>query len=508
MKFTRPFAQRIPNAVANAVAKRLATLTLVGVALTVTSGCGNGWVSSKEREESPSALMLKAQLLYDKGKFTEAAAAYQKIVDQNPQNEKARVRLAYALNGEAGLGPLALLTKLSKIQSAPKTSSSGATTSTTTSRNSLTQLTAAAGLTSAEIAAVAKANPKTFQDLLQAETKFASLASTDPTTFRGLSSAAARFRKLQASWKTICQLIPKKVLDTVVNSELRKKALEVESCLGGFRESSQKPAILFSAAISALAQGAALYQVKLDTNNDGTVDAMKTADTITKDITALNSTASSETDPTKIKANIDSLNTKIAALNTVGETLTHDLVDLTLAQFEIMSLLMTSIEGVVPENVGKSLFNGIRKFEESKTKLSGFINVKPSSGKTSGTNQDKVTANATNASKAADAYYDKFVAENTDQTKLDEFEESFAKTCSQFDTLKSTFGSSAATKPANCQKVSLQQNLVQTLLQPEAYYEISNETPSTEELESDEFSDVANHFVEFVQLADDLLRAN
>ena len=78
-----------------------ATFAMLGVAVAATSGCGNGWLTSSEREKSPSALMLKAQLLYDKGKFAEAATAYQNVIDQNPQNERARVRLAYALNGEA-----------------------------------------------------------------------------------------------------------------------------------------------------------------------------------------------------------------------------------------------------------------------------------------------------------------------------------------------------------------------------------------------------------------------
>lgn len=496
----------------------IATFAMLGVAVAATSGCGNGWLTSSEREKSPSALMLKAQLLYDKGKFAEAAAAYQEIIDQNPQNERARVRLAYALNGEAGLGPLALLTKLSKIQSTPTPKASGASAATTsTSKNSLTQLTSAAGLTAAEIAAVAKANPKTFQDLLNAETKFASLASSDPTTFAQLSTAAARFRKLQASWKAICQLVPKSILDAVVNSAARKKALELESCLGGLNAAYQKPAILFSAAISTLAQGAALYQVKLDTNNDGTVDAIKTADTLTKEISALNTASSSATDPTEIKKSIDTLNTKIAALNTIGETLTHELVDLALAQFEIMSLLMTAIEDVVPENVGKSLINGVKKFEESKTKITGYVNTNSvsSTGKKTSAKQDKIAASASSAAKAADAYYDKFKTENTDPSKLEEFKDSFATTCSQFDTLKATFGSKTATKPSNCANVTLAFGLDSN----EAH--VAHEAPLVADAEASvddvfalengdtgEYEDVEREFLDFLRFGDTLLRAD
>ena len=504
----------------------IATLIALGTVTGATSGCGNGWTSSKEREKSPSALMLKAQLLYDKGNFVEAAAAYQAILDVSPQNERARLRLSYALNGEAGLGPLDLLTKLSKAQAtpAPAAKSGAAPSASTTSKNSLTQLTGAAGLSSAEVAAVIKANPKTFQDLLTAETKYASMATSDATSYANLVTASRRFQKLQASWRTVCQLIPKRILDAVVNvSEVRKKAFEIEKCLGGFDSEYQKPAILFAAAIGTLAQGAALYQIKLDTDNDGTVDAIKTAETLAKDLSGLGAASTTVTDPAEIKKNIDTLNTKVTALNAIGETLKHELVDVALAQFEIMSLLLTAIEDVIPENVGKTLLAGIKKFEESKGKITGYVNTKStsSSGKTSAAKQDKIAASAASASKAADAYYDKYKTQiATDPQAADkqvEFDASFAKTCDQFDALKATYGATTAQKPANCAQFSLALGRGFGLSAaidhgdaPGAAFvesDISGEgmvSPIEAPLEGD----ARKEFLDFIRLGDRILRAN
>ena len=175
---------------------------------------------------------------------------------------------------------------------------------------------------------------------------------------------------------------------------------------------------------------------------------------------------------------------------------------------------MTAIEDVVPENVGKSLINGVKKFEESKSKISGYVstNTTSSTGKKTAAKQDKISASASSAAKAADAYYDKFKKENTDDAKQTEFDESFAKTCSQFDTLKSTFGSKTATKPSNCADVtpafgldSNETHEAPMAADPEASVE---DAFTLENGETGEFEDVEREFLDFLRFGDTLLRAD
>lgn len=488
--------------------------------LALLSACGNGWITSDDREQTPSARFLKAQLQYDKGKFAEAADIYQQLLADDPNNDRARVRLSYALNGMAGLAPIELLTKLSKIQtSIPKASASGATgTKGTAAANaaSLTSLTSAAGLTKAQREAVVKANPTTYRDLVEAATKFKSLAKSDPKTYEQLVSASKRVRNLRASWLTICQLIPARVLDAVVGTNpVRRKGLESDECRGGNPNQYQNPAVLFAAAMESLAQGATLYQIKLDTDGDGTVDLVKKAETLTKDIASLNSRAQDVSDPVEISARLTSLNEKVDALNLIGATLKSELVDLTMAHFEIMSALVTAIENVVPENVSKSLLNGVKKFEESKSKIGGYV-TNTGAGKGTTANNNTIQASAKAAAATADTFFDTYVTKvradpalTTDQkaAKEQEFGQQFSKTCDNFDAMRTTYGLPATVeKPSNCAKVA-----TLTLADREGDGDEAEATPflvfdlpasSDPVLES---RDAGRDLVEFARLGDRLL---
>jgi|GEM_PF-4749371 len=428
--------------------------------LCLVAGCGNGWFTSASREKTPSAQFLKAQAYYDKGKFTEAAAVYEQLLAADPNNDRARVRLAYSLNGMAGLSPLDLLTKLSGLQSksTPKPSSAGAAPAAATAKpaTGLNSLTNIAGLSKAQTAAVAKANPEVYTDLTEAATKYKSFASSDAASYALIVSASDRVNKLRRSWSTICQLVPSKVLTSVVGTNaVRRKGLDIDKCRGGYPQDTQDPAVLFAAAMESLAQGSMLFQIKLDTDGDGVVDVVKKAETLTKEITALNSSSQTATNPTEISENLSKLNTKVTELNAIGATLKGELVDLSLAHFEVMSLLFTVIKDVVPANVAKTLTTGITKFEEARSKIGGYSKASAGGKTTANAKQDKIQSSAKSAVAAADKSYENFVANETDHAKKAAFETEFAKTCDNFDALATNFGlGTTVSKPTNCAKVS------------------------------------------------------
>jgi hypothetical protein len=193
---------------------------------------------------------------------------------------------------------------------------------------------------------------------------------------------------------------------------------------------------------------------------------------------------------------------------------------------------------VIPENVGKSLLNGVKKFEESKTSISGYVSTSAKPTKTTASKgQSKILTNATNASKAADGYYDKFMEQvdadeelsaSEKEAKKDVFETSFAQTCSQFDTLTSKFSVSGAKRPANCAAATL------TLASGEALGLHSDSFEAAESIDTDDShvhdwafvpedyslssssltddpfdsGDAASDFLDFARLGERLLRAD
>ena len=261
-----------------------------------------------------------------------------------------------------------------------------------------------------------------------------------------------KLKFLQASWEVNCRLIPAKVLTAVIGSnQIRKKYMKPELCLGGYPSSYQDPAVIFASAMESMSHGSILFQTKLDANCDGKIDAVETASLLTKDIASLQSSAASFTSADKINEQVASLNTKIEQLKEIGDTLGSEMVDLTMAHFEVMALLLTAIQGVLPENVSKTLINSIKKFEEAKTKVSGYVKTGAGTGKSSGT-QTQISTNAAKATEAADKYFENFQKScNGTCSEQTKFEENFGATCSQFDSLKTSYGLPAdAQKPKNC----------------------------------------------------------
>lgn len=409
----------------------LAAVSVAGLAALASHGCGNAWITSKERENSPSALMTKAQFAYDKGDFEKAAEYFGKVVDKDPTNEKARIRLAYAINGRAGLSPFDLVTKLTNLKSPTASSGASATMGGSTgssSTSSITQFTNLVGLDAADKTAIANA------------------LKSKPKTIGTLRSVSPRFALLHESWLAACQLVPKDALDLVIasNTTLRS-AFEVTSCKGGLTDPARvKSSALFAVVMMALAQGSGLYQTVLDANGDGKVDLEVQATQIQQEVTALSNQSGGSAE--QIGARMQAINEKLALLGALGKEVTGELVTVALAHFEFVAKLSAKI--IFPDDVNKKMTDAITKFNETRDKLNQF--TKTGASQSSSTN--KVQDAAKKASASLDKMYDeRKAAAGSDPAKVESLNQDMTKACTNFDALKAQFGLPAdVTKPTKC----------------------------------------------------------
>lgn len=423
--------------------RKVATLSTVAAAaacLLSFSGCGNSWMSSKERNETPSALMQSAQWAYDKGDFTKAVTIYSKIVAKDPNNASARIRLAYTYNALSGLTPLDLVSKLGKLSSQSKTSGAAAGgTTPAAGSNSISAFAEVVGL---------PANEKK------------ALAGQSFKTIASLRAASPRFATLHDSWKTICQLIPKKTLDTVIASDTRLAGnLDLTVCKGGLSDAGlSKTSALFAAAMGAMAQAAGLYQIILDADGDGEIDLVKQASTLSKDLEALKAkadAAQANADLSSLQSTLTDVNTKLASLTEMADFLKGELISLALADFSFVAALTANLG--MPESMTNSINSTITKFNEAKTKLNEYTSTGSSATSTS---SSALKASAQKAAQAVDTLYTKQLSSIEGSSTLTpaqkeekkaELQTKIGQSCTSFDSLKSAYNLPADTqKPAQC----------------------------------------------------------
>ena len=406
-------------------ASRLQFVQLAIGLLLFTNGCGNSWMASQERKSTPSALIEEGQYAYDKRNFQTAVNFFQKAVEKDPNNQEARLKLAYSLNATAGVELYDVISGFIKFNQ------SGSDTA----ANPLKIFVDVVGLNSQEAASIVE--------------KIKSVGYNDLQSLRNVSN---KLMTLQKSWRVICRLIPADYLSKVVGTDNDLASdLEVDtSCLGGLPSKNISTGVLLVAAFGAMAQGAAFYQTALDTNNDGNIDFVVEAESLSKAIETLKTDSTTAT-PDAAVQKLTNLNQQLESLTSLNVKIKSRLVTMTLAQFTLLEWLIANIPGL-PEAVKSQISTSIAKFGEAREKLSSYM--------ASGQNTAGATTTATQgagiqsrvdlASTTVNTLKDKACASSGSQQCTD-FTNSLTNTCKNFDALKLAYNLSPTTqKPSGC----------------------------------------------------------
>lgn len=407
-------------------------LAIRGVALgglaTLLVGCGNTWMSSTERKETPAALMKDAQWAYDKGEFEKALSLYERVLAKDPNNLNARVGLTYTYNAKAGLTPFDIVSKLTKLKS-PTTSAAGAPTSKAAAAvNSFAEL---AGLTPTERAALSSRVFKSMDELRQ---------------------VSPRFSTLHTSWRNICMAIPGQILTNVLGSEPElQKVFAVDACQGGAGQGvTLSAAGFFAAAVESMAQAAGLLQAVVDKDDNGELDLVQEANKLAAEVNTLRDEANKATDLATMTLKMKQLNEKMAQFVTVSVGLRSEMVGVTITHFRLVSELTRNIS--MPDNIKKRIAEALVQFDAALVQMQEFMNR---STNTNSKGQAKIRESATKASATLESLYVKQQTQaGTDEAKKAENEKNMRESCTNFDALKSAYGLPAdVQRPASCQTV-------------------------------------------------------
>ncbi|MEN9529875.1 MAG: hypothetical protein RI932_1748 [Pseudomonadota bacterium] len=338
-----------------------ASVSCAALAATLFALSACGALSSKEREETPSALMLKAQTAYDSGKYADAIAYLNKVVEKDPSNQDARVRLAFSLNASIGVTPLNLLKSLTT------SNTGGAGTN-----NDLGKLTSGAGLSKSKTE--------------QIKQKRAVL-----TDINKLRELVPEFQTFQNAFLTLCPLLSQQTLaDLRAKSPSAVTLMQVDKCNEGLPVSNANVSI--AALILAIDQFATLYNSVLDTNGDGVIDVQKDAQDASSKLSSIN--------PAEGAAALASLNNATQTLTTVSATLKGDVFKLATAQFSIISSVIRGSN--LPSNIADPLNKAVTALEGSLNTINGYLDAGKTTGSSTSSGQSAVTA-ANNANTKADA---------------------------------------------------------------------------------------------------------
>lgn len=338
-----------------------ASISCAALAATLFALSACGALSSKEREETPSALMLKAQTAYDSGKYEDAIVYLNKVVAKDPSNQEARVRLAFSLNASIGVSPLNLLKSLT-----------GSGTGSSGTNGDLGKITSGAGLSKAKTEKI-KSERAVLTDVSKLRSKF------------------SEFRVFQEAFLTLCPLFSTQTLnDLKERSPSAVTLMEIDKCNNGVPVSDANVSI--AALTLAIDQFATLYNSVLDTNGDGVIDVQKDAQDASSKLSSIN--------PAEGAAALASLNNATQTLTTVSATLKGDVFKLATAQFSIISSVIRGSN--LPANIADPLNKAVTALESSLNTINGYLDAGKTTGSSTSSGQSAVTA-ANNANTKADA---------------------------------------------------------------------------------------------------------
>ena len=366
----------------------------LAAALFALSACGV--LSSPERDETPSALMLRAQAAYDSGKYSEAVTLLQELVKKDPSNEEARIRLAFSYNGSIGVTPLNLLKTLASSSSAPSSGGTG--------NSDITKLTSGAGLS------------KTITEKIKNEKN--TLTSVDI-----LREKFKEFATFQSAFLTLCPLFSKTTLDTLrTKSASAVTLMKLDQCGVGVASSNANVSI--AALTLAIDQFATLYKSILDSDGDGQIDAEKDSKDASDSISGLSTGAGTTAE------SLSKLNSATQKLTGVATTLKGEVFKLAIAQFSIISAV---VDG---SNLPSTIAAPLKKAVDGLDTAVGQINKYLDAGKATSTSTSTGGAAAQDAAAKANEKAQALLA-GQDPTKTNE-------TCTSIYCLRTAYGLSVS----------------------------------------------------------------
>jgi hypothetical protein len=295
--------------------------------------------------------MLKAQEAYDSGKYDEAITHLNKVVEKDPSNQEARVRLAFALNASVGVTPIKLLKSLT-----------ASTPGGTGANSDLSKLTSGAGLSKTRTEQI-KQNKAVLTDI------------------NSLRELVPEFKTFQNAFLTLCPLLSRQTLaDLRTRSPSAVTLMEIDKCKEGVEESNDN--VNIAALILAVDQFATLYNSVLDTNGDGVIDVQKDAQDASSKLSTLNTGGGA--------AALSTLNNATQTLTLVAATLKGDVFKLATAQFSIISSVIRGSD--LPSSIATPLDKAVTALEKSLNEINGYLDAGKTTGSSTTSGQSAVTA--------------------------------------------------------------------------------------------------------------------
>ncbi|MEY2987131.1 MAG: hypothetical protein RJB13_652, partial [Pseudomonadota bacterium] len=332
-----------------------ATLAVMMLAL---SSCGV--LSAPERDETPSALALRAQYAYDKGNFSEAVELLEKLKKLDPSNVDARIKLAFSYMANAGISHVNTIKKFAGIQN------SGA---------NLSALLSNAGLSADQVAEI-KSGEKKVTLLTADELR---------TKSSGLST-------LHNAFLSLCELFSESTISTL--KESAKSAfsiLELEKCGTGINRDDGNVSI--AALFLAINQFASFGLIlDFDANNDGKMDIEEATSKASSDISGAN--------------DINTLTNSLQVLTEAADFLSSDAFKWAFSQFKVIDAVVSGSN--LPGEVKDSITRITSSLNESIDKINGYVDQGAAAGASAGS---KAQETAAKANQKADTLLDGKTAE-------------------------------------------------------------------------------------------------
>lgn len=438
--------------------------------------CGNQWMSSSDRENTPSAMLKKAMKADDKGDYDTSIALYRQMLEKDPTNDNVRIRLAYALNGKAGLG---FFEVVDKMNNSTATATSTSTSTGTSQNSSLGVISKVVGLTDSEKSSIVD-----------------TVNANSAASMSEIRQKSILLTTLHESWLAICRVLPSEIIEKHVNSDaIVKVAANGDECKGGLPASQVKASAKFAAALQLIAEGMILYQTVIDSDGDSQLDLLKKADTVNSSIATIQGQISGATG-SQITTLLSDLNQSMAELKSLGDAFKSEAISLALADFSMVADIIADMEGL-PDDLKANIRSTVDKFSEAKNKMNDFSQA----GKRKATTGSSGTA-ANDPVKATEKATQAFNDLNTKISTLSGQEKTKAQAqmtqaCTNFDSVKSIYNLPDDTqKPAGCATTNLTSLSSQD--HAEGNFELEdNYSLATESLSDEEKRTAIVNFVDF-----------
>lgn len=368
-----------------------ASLACATVALTMFALSSCGVLSAPERDETPSALALRAQYAYDKGNYAEAVELFEKLKKLDPSNVDGRVKLAFAYMANAGISHIDTLKKFAELGGAG---------------GNLTTLTDSSGIKGDSI------------DQLKRENNV-SLMTADE-----LRAASPEILKIHKAFLGLCELFTSDTLATLRESAKSATGiLQLDNCGEGI--STSDGSVSIAALFLAINQFSTFANLlDFDKDKDGKIDIeVSTANASTQ----INGAS-----------NISQLTNAMKVLTDAANFLSSDGFKWAFAQFKVIDAVVSGSN--LPSNVKEDLTKVTSTLNASIDKINGYVDQGNSTGSTVGAG-----AKAEEAAQKANTKADELLSGKSDAEKIE--------SCQKLLCMRKSFnlGIQASDMPSECQ---------------------------------------------------------